>query len=50
VVLSKDLKKRGWKFLGPTTVYTFMQAMGVINDRVEACVIRDWGCLGTSGL
>ena len=40
VALSKDLKKRGWKFVGPTTVYAFMQAMGLINDHVEACVIR----------
>ena len=39
--LSKDLKKRGWKFVGPTTVYAFMQAMGLINDHSEACVIRD---------
>lgn len=39
--LSKDLKKRGWKFIGPTTVYAFMQAMGLINDHVEDCVIRD---------
>jgi len=38
--LSKDLKKRGWKFVGPTTVYAFMQAMGLINDHVEKCVIR----------
>lgn len=38
--LSKDLKKLGWKFLGPTTVYAFMQAMGLINDHVEDCVIR----------
>lgn len=41
VALSKDLKKRGWKFVGPTTVYAFMQAMGLINDHVENCVIRD---------
>jgi DNA-3-methyladenine glycosylase I len=40
IVLSKDLKKLGWKFVGPTTVYAFMQAMGLINDHVEACVIR----------
>ena len=40
VALSKDLKKRGWKFVGPTTVYAFMQAMGLINDHVEDCVIR----------
>lgn len=40
IVLSKDLKKRGWKFVGPTTVYAFMQAMGLINDHAEGCVIR----------
>lgn len=38
--LSKELKKRGWKFVGPTTVYAFMQAMGLVNDHLEACVIR----------
>lgn len=40
VAFSKELKKRGWKFVGPTTVYAFMQAMGLINDHVEDCVIR----------
>jgi len=40
VALSKDLKKRGWKFVGPTTLYAFMQAMGLINDHVEGCVVR----------
>ena len=40
ITLSKDLKKQGWKFVGPTTVYAFMQAMGMINDHVEDCVIR----------
>lgn len=40
VALSKALKKLGWKFVGPTTVYAFMQAMGLINDHVEDCVIR----------
>jgi len=40
LALSKDLKKLGWKFVGPTTVYAFMQAMGLINDHVENCVIR----------
>lgn len=40
IALSKDLKKMGWKFVGPTTVYAFMQAMGLINDHVENCVIR----------
>lgn len=38
--LSKDLKKRGWTFVGPTTVYAFMQAMGLVNDHIEGCVIR----------
>lgn len=38
--LSKELKKRGWKFVGPTTVYAFMQAMGLINDHAEGCVTR----------
>jgi DNA-3-methyladenine glycosylase I len=40
IALSKDLKKQGWKFVGPTTVYAFMQAMGLINDHVQDCVIR----------
>ena len=40
VALSKDLKKQGWKFVGPTTVYAFMQAMGLINDHVEDCAIK----------
>jgi len=40
VALSKDLKKLGWRFVGPTTAYAFMQAMGLINDHVEDCVIR----------
>lgn len=40
IALSKALKKQGWKFIGPTTVYAFMQAMGLINDHVEDCVIR----------
>jgi len=40
IALSKDLKKLGWKFVGPTTVYAFMQAMGLVNDHAEACVIR----------
>jgi DNA-3-methyladenine glycosylase I len=38
--LSKALRKRGWKFVGPTTVYAFMQAMGLINDHAEDCVMR----------
>lgn len=37
VRLSKDLKKRGWTFVGPTTVYAFMQAMGLVNDHLDGC-------------
>ena len=40
VRLSKDLKKRGWTYVGPTTMYAFMQAMGLVNDHLEGCVIR----------
>lgn len=38
--ISKDLKKRGWSFVGPTTVYAFMQAMGLVNDHLEGCCFR----------
>ncbi|MEP6789756.1 MAG: DNA-3-methyladenine glycosylase I [Ramlibacter sp.] len=41
VALSKDLKKRGWSFVGPTTVYAFMQAMGLVNDHIEGCSSRE---------
>ena len=40
IALSKDLKRRGWTFVGPTTVYAFMQAMGLVNDHVHGCTIR----------
>ncbi|WP_338721898.1 DNA-3-methyladenine glycosylase I [Devosia sp. XK-2] len=40
IALSKALKKRGWKFVGPTTVFAFMQAMGLVNDHAEGCVSR----------
>ena len=40
IALSKDLKKRGWTFVGPTTVYAFMQAMGLVNDHIEGCCCR----------
>ena len=40
VELSKDLKRRGWSFVGPTTVYAFMQAMGLVNDHLEGCHAR----------
>ncbi|MFN7102875.1 MAG: DNA-3-methyladenine glycosylase I [Pseudorhizobium sp.] len=38
--LSKDLKKRGWTFVGPTTVYAFMQAMGLVNDHLAGCICQ----------
>jgi DNA-3-methyladenine glycosylase I len=38
--LSKALRKRGWSFVGPTTVYAFLQAMGVVNDHLEGCAFR----------
>ena len=40
IALSKDLKKRGWRFVGPTTVYAFMQAMGLVNDHMHGCFCR----------
>jgi DNA-3-methyladenine glycosylase I len=40
IALSKDLKKRGWAFVGPTTTYAFMQAMGLVNDHTAECVVR----------
>ena len=38
--ISKELKKRGWSFVGPTTAYAFMQAMGLVNDHIEGCICR----------
>jgi len=40
IALSKDLKRRGWSFVGPTTMYAFMQAMGLVNDHLERCHVR----------
>ena len=40
VALSKDLKRRGWTFVGPTTIYAFMQAMGLVNDHLDGCYVR----------
>ena len=40
IAMSKDLKKRGWSFVGPTTVYAFMQAMGLVNDHLDGCHVR----------
>jgi DNA-3-methyladenine glycosylase I len=39
--MSKDLKRRGWRFVGPTTAYSFMQAMGLVNDHVAGCQYAD---------
>jgi DNA-3-methyladenine glycosylase I len=39
--MSKDLKKRGWKFVGPTTMYAFMQSIGMVNDHIEGCASRE---------
>jgi len=58
--LSKDLKRRGWSFVGPTTAYAFMQAMGLVNDHIEGCAVRErceaerdaragWPATGTAG-
>jgi len=41
IAMSKDLKKRGWSFVGPTTSYAFMQAMGLVNDHIHDCGVRD---------
>ncbi|MBX2802625.1 MAG: DNA-3-methyladenine glycosylase I [Myxococcales bacterium] len=40
IALSADLKRRGWVFVGPTTAYAFMQAMGLVNDHLEGCHAR----------
>ena len=37
--LSKDLRRRGWAFVGPTTVYSFMQSMGLVNDHLDGCYV-----------
>lgn len=41
ISLAKDLKKRGWKFFGPTTAFAFMQAMGLVNDHARGCCMRN---------
>ena len=50
VAMSKDLKQRGWSFVGPTTVYAFMQAMGLINDHVQGCGVREAAVRAREGL
>lgn len=39
--ISKDLKRRGWRFVGPTTIYAFMEAMGLVNDHLGECWVRE---------
>jgi DNA-3-methyladenine glycosylase I len=39
--MAKDLRRRGWRFVGPTTVYSFMQATGVVNDHLDGCEARE---------
>jgi DNA-3-methyladenine glycosylase I len=41
IALSKELKKRGWSFVGPTTMYAFMQGVGVVNDHLDGCFCRE---------
>jgi len=41
IAMSKDLLHRGWRFVGPTTVYAFMQAMGLVNDHLDGCHKRE---------
>jgi DNA-3-methyladenine glycosylase I len=50
IALSKDLKKRGWKFVGPTTMYAFMQAMGLVNDHQHDCFVRESAMLARDQL
>lgn len=50
VALSKDLKKRGWTFVGPTTMYAFMQAIGMVNDHTEGCGVRDAASVARAAL
>jgi DNA-3-methyladenine glycosylase I len=40
VALSKDLRRRGWTFVGPTTLYAFMQSVGIVNDHLDGCAFR----------
>lgn len=49
IAMSKDLRKRGWTFVGPTTMYAFMQAMGLVNDHIEGCSARGKAVAARSG-
>jgi DNA-3-methyladenine glycosylase I len=48
IALSKDLKRRGWSFVGPTTMYAFMQAMGLVNDHLVGCSVQR-ACQSSAG-
>jgi DNA-3-methyladenine glycosylase I len=50
VAMSRDLKRRGWSFVGPTTVYAFMQAMGLVNDHLEGCSVRAAATIAAEGI
>ena len=50
IALAKDLRHRGWRFLGPTTAYAFMQATGLVNDHLHGCEIRPFADRARSGL
>jgi len=39
--MSEELKRRGWTYVGPTTAYAFIQAMGLVNDHLEGCAVRE---------
>ena len=49
IALSKDLRKRGWSFVGPTTMYALMQAMGLVNDHIEGCAARGRAAAARAG-
>lgn len=49
IALAKDLKSRGWKFVGPTTIYAFMQSMGLINDHALGCITREQVAVARDG-
>ncbi|MCZ0927158.1 DNA-3-methyladenine glycosylase I [Halomonas janggokensis] len=49
IALAKALKKRGWKFFGPTTAFAFMQAMGLLNDHAEGCIVREQAARAREG-
>ena len=48
--LARELKRRGWRFVGPTTVYAFMQAMGLVNDHLDGCAAARRGGAGAGGV